>query len=101
MIVFYFYQRTATILCKEDSHFAILTRQSYQNILSAHHNKSKNDHLNFLQNLPIFQGWSMGNMEQLYYQFIAETYTKNHIFYTEENNSDHFYFIKSGEIEVK
>lgn len=95
-----FIERTATILCKENTHFAVLTRQSYQNILSVLHNQSKNEHLIFLQNMSIFKGWSLGNIEQLYYQFIVQKYPKNHIFFKEGESSNFIYFIRFGEIEV-
>ena len=100
MKVFVVY-RTATILCKEDTHFAVLTRQSYQNILAMYHNKSKNQHLEFLQKISIFQGWSLGNLEQLYFQFVVQNYIKNYVFYKEGEDSNCFYFIRSGEVEVK
>jgi CRP-like cAMP-binding protein len=65
-----------------------------------HQNKSKNEHLEFLQKLAIFEGWSLGNLDQLYFQFLVQNYTKNHVFYKEGDESTFFYFIRTGEIEA-
>ena len=100
IFIFFFICRTATILCKEDTHFAVLTRENYQSIISSFMDKSKNENLSFLQNLSIFKGWSLGNMEQLYFQFNIQKYSKNHVFYKEGDEADSLYFIKNGEVEV-
>lgn len=95
------YVRTATVIANKDSHLAVLTRESFQNILSAHYDKLINENLEFLKSLPLFKNWSMAAMEQLYHQFQITEYRKNDIIYKENEPSKNFYFIKIGEVEVK
>lgn len=47
--------RAATIKCKEDSHFAVLDKSSYQRILSKLMNEKKQEIVNFLKKLPLFE----------------------------------------------
>ena len=92
--------RTATILADIDAHFAILTRDSYQNILKIYDDQMINNKIDFLIGIPVFKGWSTASMEQLYKQFRIETFRKNKVFYKEVDPSSFLYFIQTGEVEV-
>lgn len=94
------WNRTATIIADQETHFAILTRDSYQNILKIYDDQMINNKIDFLIGMPVFQGWSTASMEQLFRQFRIETYGKNKTFYKEGDSSAFLYFIQIGEIEV-
>jgi CRP-like cAMP-binding protein len=57
--------RGATILCKADCHFAVINKESFNNILLAIEQKTQNKYVNFLNSLKMFNGWTLKKLEKL------------------------------------
>jgi CRP-like cAMP-binding protein len=57
--------RGATVLCKTECHFAILNKESFNNILKAIEQKIQNRYVKFLLSLKMFNGWTGRKVEKL------------------------------------
>ncbi|CAG9334175.1 unnamed protein product [Blepharisma stoltei] len=91
--------RAASIQCKEPSHFAVLDKPNYQRILSKLMNDKKQDIVNYLQNLPIFQKWTKGSLTKLSFFFEEKYFYRKHIMYKEGDEAKEVYLIKEGEFQ--
>ena len=93
--------RAATIKCTKDCHFAVMSKEDFQNILKNKIKKSKLDQMEVLQSLPFFRVWTKTQLLKLV-NFIIEPkqYVKNQIVYNEGDISDSIYIIRQGEFEV-
>ena len=93
--------RTATILCKEETHFGVLGREEFQRVLSEHYNNIVTKNLEFLQSFPIFNMWSLAALEEIFHHLKKEVFRRNQIIYKDGEKADFIYFINEGEVEVK
>jgi CRP-like cAMP-binding protein len=104
MYLYVFYNncffRTATIVCKEDTHLAILTKASFKEILTQHYQNLDHKNFEFFQKIPLFKNWKIEYIEQFSFQLQLFVYPKNHVLFDENKESMDIYFIKQGEIEV-
>ena len=92
--------RSATIICKENSYFAVLSQQDYKIILSSNARKSILEKFEFLQQLHLFKGLSRNSIKNLAYLVTESTYKKNQIVYNDKITADDLYFIKTGEFKI-
>lgn len=92
--------RTATIICKENTFFGVVTKESYNQILSNKYNKLYNEKIDFLKGFSIFKDWDPANLEQLLQQIVINEYSIHQILFKENDDSEHLYFVKSGQIQV-
>lgn len=91
--------RTATIICKEDCHFAVLDKNSYRQILGLSEKKKIDIQLDFLAGLPIFSGWSRHSLKPMIYLFEKIKYNKGSVIYKEGDMDSNLYVIRSGEVK--
>jgi CRP-like cAMP-binding protein len=92
--------RTATIICAEDSHFAILSKKDFVRILGNFTNKRFDEMTEFLKKLPIFNGWSMNSLVRLSYLFKISKLKRNQRLFREGDPADCVFIVKSGEFEL-
>lgn len=92
--------RTATIVCAEDSHFAILSKKDFVRILGNFTNKRFDEMTEFLKKLPIFNGWSMNSLVRLSYLFKIIKFKRNQRLFREGDPADSVFIVKSGEFEL-
>ena len=92
--------RTATILCAEDSHFAVLSKKDFVRILGNFTNKRFDEMTEFLKKLPIFNGWSMNSLVRLSYLFKISKLKRNQRLFREGDPADSVFIVKSGEFEL-
>ena len=94
-------KRMATIVCKEDCHFGVISKNIFQRALDAHFNRVMNSNLMFFRKHPLFCEWEDAQLEQFYHHVGEKKWVKNQIIYEEGETADFFYLIKEGEVEVK
>lgn len=87
-------------MCKEDTHFAILTKGSFKEILTQHYQNMYHKNFEFFQKIPLFKNWKIEYIEQFFFQLQPKVYPKHYVFFDENKESDEIYFIKKGEVEV-
>ncbi|KAM3128137.1 hypothetical protein pb186bvf_019783, partial [Paramecium bursaria] len=92
--------RTATIVASEETHFATVTREQFNKLLSAYYEFVQSLNVTFLQNIFVFKDWNEQMLNQLYYHFNFEEKYHFSIIYKEGEIADKIYLIKEGEIEV-
>lgn len=92
--------RSATVVCKEKTEFAILTRKDFKDLLeNVEINKIQNDLHFFMQNL--FQNFEKEYVISICYKFEKVKYNLgNCIFEEGDAVNNYLYLIKKGEIEV-
>lgn len=56
--------------------------------------------LNFLANLKFFSHWNYSLLQKLFLETDVKIYKRGDIIYSEGQNSDTVYIIKSGELKV-
>ncbi|CAD8056497.1 unnamed protein product [Paramecium primaurelia] len=92
--------RTATIVAAEDTHFATVTRDQFNKLLSAYYEAQQKMNIGFLSKVAIFSDWNDQMLNQLYYHFKQEEKKLFQIIYKENENANHIYLLKSGEVEL-
>lgn len=107
--------RSATIICKEECHFAVLERDHYKEILGKTSVISYISHLlplakaqqqkidekiNFLMEFPLFSNTSRRGLSTFIYHFHQRKYLMNEWVYKQGEESAYIYFIKEGEFTV-
>jgi len=93
-------KRMATIVCKEDCHFGVISKHVFQRALQAHFDRIMNNNLLFFKKHPLFSEWEELQLEQFYQHINLKNLVKNQVIYQEGEEADFFYLIKEGEIEV-
>jgi CRP-like cAMP-binding protein len=92
--------RTATVVCFEDTHFAILSKKDFVRILGNFTNKRFDEMTEFLKKLPIFNGWSMNSLVRLSYLFKIIKYKRGQRLFREGDPADSVFIVKNGEFEL-
>lgn len=93
--------RAATILCKEDCHFAVLDKKPYQDILGMAEKKKLDLLIDFLLGLDVFKGvgWSRHSMKPVVYLFKYEFLKRGNVLYNEGEKSELVYIVRHGEVK--
>lgn len=93
--------RAATIRCTEDCHFAVMSKESFQNILKSKIQKTKLEQMAVLQNLPFFLVWTKTQLLKIV-NFIIEpkNFVKNQLVFREGDPADTIFIVQSGDYEA-
>ena len=92
--------RAASIECVSDVHLAVLSKDDYVRILSKAHETALNRKAEFLHQLPMFGGWTMGSMQKLIYYFKDKLLQRKQVLYKSGDVVDTVYFILDGELQI-
>ncbi|CAD8091021.1 unnamed protein product [Paramecium sonneborni] len=92
--------RTATIVAAEDTHFATVTRDQFNKLLSAYYEAQQKMNIGFLSKVAIFSDWNDQMLNQLYYHFKQGEKKLFQIIYKENEDANYIYLLKSGEVEL-
>ncbi len=86
--------RAATIKCTNDCHFAVMSKESFQNILKNKIQKTKLEQMGVLQNLPFFRVWTKTQLLKIV-NFIIEpkNFIKNQLVYREGDPADTIFIV--------
>ena len=93
--------RAATIRCSEDCHFAVMSKESFQNILKSKIQKTKLEQMAVLQNLPFFRVWTKNQLLKVV-NFIIEpkNFVKNQVVFREGDPADTIFIVQAGDFEA-
>ncbi|CAD8154214.1 unnamed protein product [Paramecium octaurelia] len=92
--------RQATIVAAEDTHFATVTRDQFNRLLSAFYEAQQKVNIGFLSKVAIFSDWNDQMLNQLYYHFKQEERKLFQVIYKENEEANNIYLLKSGEVEL-
>ncbi|OMJ75820.1 hypothetical protein SteCoe_24958 [Stentor coeruleus] len=92
--------RSATVKCKEISYFAVLSQKDYKKILRTDAQKSIHDRIQYLYQLPMFNGANHATLKNLAFLMTECTFRKKQVLYVEGSPAEYICFIKSGEFKL-
>jgi CRP-like cAMP-binding protein len=91
--------RSASIKCKEDSHFIYLEKQDYVALISKLIQRRRENNVNFLQKLPALATCTRGMLTKLTYALSEKVFNKGQVVYLEGQPAQEIFLIKKGEFE--
>eukprot|EP01017_Pseudomicrothorax_dubius_P036044 TRINITY_DN5126_c0_g1_i5.p1 TRINITY_DN5126_c0_g1~~TRINITY_DN5126_c0_g1_i5.p1 ORF type:complete len:328 (-),score=70.22 TRINITY_DN5126_c0_g1_i5:756-1739(-) len=92
--------RTATVRCRENSCFAVLTKDKYKEILAKDELRSIQNKIEFFSNVAFFSRLSKGTISILLYYFKEMKYTIKDVLYDIDDPAEDIYIIKNGEFRL-
>lgn len=92
--------RAASIEAKELSIVAVLSKAEFKKVLIQEAEKALKEKINFLENLPVFKGYSRGLVSRLSYYFQEIKYKKGEIVYKARSEANKIYFVNNGEFKL-
>lgn len=92
-------KRSARIVCTENSHFAVLMRKDYENILQQLYTDKYERLFDFFQKT-IFQRLSRDRLTKIAYLYVKRKFVKEQIVFCENDEPTECYIIKNGDVEL-
>ena len=92
--------RSASALCKEDSHFLILMKKDYSNLMQKLVTDKKNEMISFLQSLPAFKKLNKLALLKLTYNIREMNFSKGQTVFNEGEPAKDIYIIHDGECKL-
>ena len=92
--------RSASAICKEDSHFLVLMKKDYSNLMQKLVTDKKNEMIYFLQSLPAFQKLNKLAISKLTYNIREINFVKGQIVFDEGEPAKEIYIIHDGECKL-
>ena len=92
--------RLASIQCGKSTHLAVLSKESYLQILGKIENKRIDDTVKLLRSFQIFKNWSKGPIIKMSYFFSERNLSRKTILCREGDVITEVFFIKNGELEL-
>ena len=89
--------RGATILCKEDCHFAVMDREDFRGTLMKLEEKTQDTYIQFLRKLPLFHSWGYTALYKLLFAVEKLSVRRGEVMYEQGDVAESFYLIYSGE----
>jgi CRP-like cAMP-binding protein len=94
-------KRTATIICKDECLFGILSRENFNAIIKDHQWKKRKNNVNFLLSFAIFKGMNWNYFESKIFNFFKfKIIYQGSPLIKEGENFEKIYFIKEGLFEL-
>jgi CRP-like cAMP-binding protein len=92
--------RAASVLCREECHFAVLSRENYTRILARAHEELLQEKIDLLSLHPVFGKWTSNALRRLSYLFkVKSLRRKQQLFQTGSPVSEVF-IIKKGDFHL-
>jgi CRP-like cAMP-binding protein len=92
--------RSASIICKEETHFAVLEKQDFKRIIGEVTERRLAEVVSFLRSLPMFAQMTRKSLTKLSYYFKQRLFTRKQVVYREGEEADLVYFVKEGEFQL-
>lgn len=92
--------RQASILCREDAHFAVLSREDYTRILSKAHERIIRAKVEVLVKQPVFRKLSKGALTRLTYFFKVRLFQRKQVVYSAGDSAAEIYIVKEGDFQL-
>ena len=92
--------RSATIVCAEDSHLAMILVKDYNKLIRMHDDNRFCLLSNFFKQIPLFSKWGKVGLVKLQSNFSEVRCKKGDLIYGNNTKAAYIYVIKEGEFEV-
>mmetsp|Transcript_85677 Transcript_85677/g.190568 ORF Transcript_85677/g.190568 Transcript_85677/m.190568 type:complete len:859 (-) Transcript_85677:17-2593(-) len=93
--------RTATAKTLEATHFAVLQRKDFMEILADMAEQAGREKIQFLHSVPLFVGWPAEKIAQVSKAMHRRDYRKNEIVHEEGRELAQVFFIHDGEFAIR
>eukprot|EP01017_Pseudomicrothorax_dubius_P004395 TRINITY_DN10869_c0_g1_i2.p1 TRINITY_DN10869_c0_g1~~TRINITY_DN10869_c0_g1_i2.p1 ORF type:complete len:466 (-),score=60.68 TRINITY_DN10869_c0_g1_i2:42-1379(-) len=93
--------RSATVVCREDCHFALISRQSFMELLGNEKKKEIENKIAFLRKTNFLRHWPSASLKSIQYYFKEKTYSINSKVYEKGDKPNGAYLIKSGCFSIR
>lgn len=93
-------RRGASIFVKQNSHFLVLYKGEYLQILGKVEAYKLKDKVEFLQSLLLFQRWSVRKLSKLSYAFEVKRINRGQVLFKEGSAKESVYLVKEGEFQL-
>lgn len=91
--------RSATVVCKEDCHFAVMLAEDYKTIVAVIERKKIYNKFEFFKKF-LVKGIAYDNLAKLAYSFEKKKYGRNEYVFKEGDPGNEVFLIKKGEVQV-
>jgi len=92
--------RSATVICKDDCHFAVMLAEDYRNIIAVVERKKIYNKFEFFKKF-LVKGIAYDNLAKMAYAFEKKKFGRNESVFKEGDSGNEVFLIKKGEIQVK
>ena len=92
--------RQASIVCRENCHFATMTKKDFDKVMAKIEMKTQNRIIDFLKGLPFFTNWTRSALTRLHYNFTVWQLKKGQALIREGGRADTIYIVKKGDFEM-
>ena len=92
--------RAATVICREDTHFAVLTREHYQHILGSLQQDLISTKVSLIRKHPLFKTWNKDAVFQLSYYFKQRSMKGNQTLFTQGQQANEAFLVVNGEFKI-
>ena len=89
-------KRAASVLCREDCHFAVLEREDYKDILGAIQGKTMQEKMEAVRKYPVFAQFTEDSITQLTYLFKTRTLKVGQDLYLAGQTVNEVFLVKAG-----
>lgn len=93
-------RRGASIYAKTNSHFLVLHKDEFMQVLGKVEARKLKDKVEFLSTLPIFHKWTERKIKQISYAFDSKRVSRNHVLFKEGDPIEKVYLVKEGEFQL-
>ncbi|KAL4449888.1 hypothetical protein ABPG74_015007 [Tetrahymena malaccensis] len=94
-------RRTASMVCKEDSHLMVLSKEGFEKILGSYQQSIVKQKVSFLKSFSFFEKVANSQLMSFLHCFKIITFTPKSTIYQENDPANEIYLIKSGEVQIQ
>ncbi|CAI2382688.1 unnamed protein product [Moneuplotes crassus] len=92
--------RGATILCKQDTYFAVMDREDFRGTLMKLEEKVQDTYIHFLQGTALFRSWGHSVLYKLLFAIEKTTFKRGDKIYKQDDPANTFYIVYEGEFTM-
>lgn len=92
--------RAASVICREEAHFAVLERNDYLRVLGKAHDQTLKSKLQLLLRNPAFTSWSKPSLQSLSYFFRERQYKRSQTLFHSSESPKEIFIISKGEFQL-
>ena len=92
--------RAAGVICREDTHFAVLERDDYTHILGKIQDHQLQLKVDLLLRHPVFAKWTKASVQRLSYFFKIRHYKRKHTVFAAGALATEVFLIKTGDFQL-
>ena len=100
LALIHYQPRAASVICREDSHFAVLERDDYLRVLGKLHQESLREKLQLLMQNPAFSEWPKPMLQSFSYFFRERIYKRSQVLFHANDSPKEVYIIAKGDFQL-